>query len=262
MSEKWLDWNKEVKKIKKQPDYFNDIFMKKILPVIDKSNPSAEEATNALVSMDDYRNHITGQGKVDYGEASIDYGEPDKDIAELLYLAGFIVSGRKQAEDRGQIEEYEKDRKKFDQKLREIQQKELKESKKYDEDYSLKNAFFDKDNDNKVEKNEIKQTIKEEMTPEEKAKIKGDIEEAVSNDDSKFKTPMGWNMPEVFTQVRENSKNKSPYDKVETAVGTIYRKPSKKGMKGLWDSMKEEGEKAAKELEEKGIQPLSLSDLD
>lgn len=64
---------------------------------------------------------------------------------------------------------------------------------------------FDKDADNKVEKKEIKQTIKEEMTPEEKAKIKGDIEEAVTNED--YDGPNNENI--AFMQKVQDKMNKA-----------------------------------------------------
>ena len=71
--------------------------------------------------------------------------------------------------------------------------------------------LFDKDADNKVEKKEIKQVVKEEMTPEEKAKIKSDIEEAVTNEDinAEFREPTGmYNIPAATTQIFSNNRKK------------------------------------------------------
>lgn len=74
--------------------------------------------------------------------------------------------------------------------------------------YNTKSSL-DKDADNKIEKKEIKQAVKEEMTPEEKAKIKGDIEEAVSNEDSnaEFREPTGmYNTPAAMAEIFKNNR--------------------------------------------------------
>jgi len=70
---------------------------------------------------------------------------------------------------------------------------------------------LDTDNNGNITQKEIKQTIKEEMTPEEKAKIKDDIEEAVSNEDvnAEFKEPTGmYNTPTAVAAIFGKNREK------------------------------------------------------
>jgi len=106
---------------------------------------------------------------------------------------------------------------------------------------------LDTDNDGNISKKEIKQTIKEKITPEEKAEIKSDIEEAISNEDinAEFREPTGmYNVPAAMAEIFKNNR------KVSDERCKEMRRKSIEKMKNGWgetDVMK----KKKKEEEQK-----------
>lgn len=110
-------------------------------------------------------------------------------------------------------------------------------------------ALLDKNSNGNISKKEIKQAVKEEMTPEEKAEIKGDIEEAVSNEDSnaKFREPTGmYNTPAAMAEIFKNNREVS-----DERCKEMRRKSIEK-MKNGWGETDVMKKKKKEEEKEKG----------